>query len=121
MSRLYVYLYTMRVIFILLCLSLTSLTNTQPDVHTATWYDTTGHPKVHREYSTAAYNYLPLRSKAIVVNLSNNKSDTVEITDRMGNKSQNRIDLSKKSFGKLANHQVGRIRVKVIPIEKGSN
>jgi len=39
----------------------------------------------------------------------------------MGNKSQNRIDLSKKSFGKLANHQVGRIRVKVIPIEKGSN
>jgi len=98
----------MRVIFIILSLSLISLTNTQPDIHTATWYDTTGHPKVHREYSTAAYNYLPLRSKAIVVNLSNNKS-------------QNRIDLSKKSFGKLANHQVGRIRVKVIPIEKGSN
>ena len=111
----------MRVSVLFLWLLLISLTNSKPDVHTATWYDTTGHPRVHREYSTAAYNYLPLHSKVIVVNLSNNKSDTVEITDRMGNKSQNRIDLSKKSFGKLANHQVGRIRVKVIPIEKGSN
>jgi rare lipoprotein A len=110
-------------VFVLITLLLTSFTfdKSQTDVHTATWYDTTGHPKVHREYSTAAYNHLPLKSKVIVVNLSNNKSDTVEITDRMGNKSQNRIDLSKKSFGKLANHQVGRIRVKVIPIEKGSN
>ena len=113
----------MRVLIMFLSLSLISLTNPKPDFHTATWYDTTGHPKVHREYSTAAYNYLPLHTKVIVINLSNNKSDTVEITDRMGNKSQNRIDLSKKSFGKLDNHKVGRIKVKIIPLlnDKGSN
>ena len=107
-------------ILVFLCLCFFSFTNKneQSDVHIATWYDTHGHPKVHREHSTAAYNYLPLKTKVIVINLSNNKSDTVEITDRMGNKSRNHIDLSKKSFGKLSNHGVGKIKVRLIPLLK---
>jgi len=95
---------------------LLSFNKHQSNVHIATWYDTSGCPKVHREHSTAAYNFLPLKSRAIVINLSNNKSDTVEITDRMGKKSKNHIDLSKKSFGKLANLNSGVIRVRVIPL-----
>lgn len=106
----------MRILIILLWLLLISFNQSQ-DIHTATWYDTKGHPKVHREHSTAAYNFLPLHSKIIVINLSNNKSDTVEITDRMGNKSPNRIDLSKKSFGKLSKHKIGVIKVKIIPLK----
>ena len=108
----------MKTIVMIIGLTLSSFTLLKNDVtpttiHTATWYDTTGHPKVHREHSTAAYNHLPLHTKLIVTNLSNNKSDTVEVTDRMGNRKINRIDLSKKSFGKLANHKQGVIKVSV--------
>jgi rare lipoprotein A (peptidoglycan hydrolase) len=35
----------------------------------------------------------------------------------MGNKSANRIDLSKKSFGKLSNHKVGVIKVTIVPLK----
>lgn len=109
----------MRILFFL-CLFLFSFIDKdmQSDIHIATWYDTHGHPKVHREHSTAAYNHLPLKTKIIVINLSNNKSDTVEVTDRMGKNSRNHIDLSKKSFGKLANHGVGKIKVRLIPLLK---
>ena len=122
MSTNLVYLLTMKTILVLLLgLTFSSFTfttrNVFPNVHTATWYDTSGHPKVHREHSTAAYNNLPLHTKLVVTNLSNNKTDTVEVTDRMGNKSANRIDLSKKSFGKLANHKVGKIQVMVVPLK----
>ena len=111
----------MKTIVLILGLTLSSFTllknDVTPTIHTATWYDTTGHPKVHREHSTAAYNNLPLHTKLVVTNLSNNKTDTVEVTDRMGNKKSNRIDLSKKSFGKLANHKVGKIQVSVVPLK----
>lgn len=111
----------MKTIFLLLGLTFYSFTfttrNVIPNVHTATWYDTSGHPKVHREHSTAAYNNLPLHTKLVVTNLSNKKTDTVEVTDRMSNKSTNRIDLSKKSFGKLSNHKVGVIKVTIVPLK----
>jgi rare lipoprotein A (peptidoglycan hydrolase) len=109
------------ILVLLLGLTFSSFTfttrNVIPNVHTATWYDTSGHPKVHREHSTAAYNNLPLHTKLVVTNLSNNKTDTVEVTDRMGNKSANRIDLCKKSFGKLSNHKVGVIKVTIVPLK----
>lgn len=80
---------------------------------TATWYDTSKHPMVHREYSTAAYYDWKYRNKKfIVTNIENNKSDTVVITDKHNN-GPHHIDLSKSSFGKIANHSQGRIRVKI--------
>jgi len=79
---------------------------------TATWYDTNGHPKVHREHSTAAFNLYPKGTFLVVTNLSNNKIDTVEVTDRHG-ENKNHIDLSKDSFKKIANLREGRIKVSV--------
>jgi rare lipoprotein A (peptidoglycan hydrolase) len=88
--------------------------NSAENLHTctATWYDTQHHPKVHRNYSTAAFNHYTRGTKLLVTNVANGKSDTVEITDRHGCGSQH-IDLSKTSFGKLAQHGVGRIKVVV--------
>jgi hypothetical protein len=83
---------------------------------TATWYDTKHHPKVHRHYSTAAYCDWKYRNKKfIVTNIQNGKSDTVVITDKHG-KGPNHIDLSKSSFGKIANHSQGKIKVKITEI-----
>lgn len=79
---------------------------------TATWYDTKGHPKVHREHSTAAFNMYPKGTFLLVTNLSNNKTDTVEVTDRHS-ENVNHIDLSKTSFEKLASLREGRIKVAV--------
>lgn len=82
-------------------------------VGTATWYDTSRHPLVHREYSTAAYcDWKYKNKKFIVTNLENNKSDTVVITDRHSNGPRH-IDLSKSSFKKIAQPAQGRIRVKI--------
>lgn len=79
---------------------------------TATWYDTSGHPKVHRNHSTAAFNIYPRGTMLLVKNLSNNKVDTVEVTDKH-NAGHNHIDLSKTSFSKIASLKQGRIKVSV--------
>jgi len=94
---------------------------------TATWYDTTPHPIVRREHSTAAISKnliskldIKIGNKnnnkkgtlLIVTNLSNNKTDTVEATDKCA-AGPNHIDLSKKSFGKIANHKEGKIKVTI--------
>ncbi len=94
---------------------------------TATWYDTTPHPIVNREHSTAAISRNLIESLGIkignknnnkqgtllvVTNLSNNKTDTVEATDKCA-AGPNHIDLSKKSFGKIANHKQGKIKVTI--------
>ena len=94
---------------------------------TATWYDTTPHPIVRREHSTAAIsgnliNKLGIKignkhhekqgTLLVVTNLSNNKTDTVEATDKCA-QGPNHIDLSKKSFGKIANHKQGKINVTI--------
>ena len=94
---------------------------------TATWYDTTPHPIVRREHSTAAISRNLIESLGIkignknnnqkgtllvVTNLSNNKTDTVEATDKCA-AGPNHIDLSKKAFGKIANTKQGKIKVTI--------
>lgn len=79
--------------------------------HTATWYHTKPHPRVHREYPTAAYNFAPRGTKLLIRNILNGDSCIVEVTDRMGSNVKNRIDLSHMAFGILAKHSVGRIKV----------
>lgn len=92
----------------------------------ATWYDTSRYPIVHRPHSTAAISKNLIKKMGLTVgikhkkiqgsflmvtNLFNNKVDTVEVTDVCGN--INHVDLSKYSFGKLANHGQGKIKVVV--------
>jgi rare lipoprotein A (peptidoglycan hydrolase) len=79
-------------------------------VHHATWYHTRG-TRVHREYPTAAYNFAPRGTKLRVINVSTGDTTIVEVTDRMGNKSQNKIDLSHMAFGQISKHGHGRISV----------
>ena len=78
--------------------------------HTATWYNTNTHPKVHREHPTAAYNLVPKGTWLLVKNISTGDSCMVEVTDRhkMG---KNHIDLSHMAFGIIAKHSIGRIKV----------
>jgi len=78
--------------------------------HTATWYNTKPHPKVHREHPTAAYNLVPKGTWLLIKNLRTGDSCLVEVTDRhkMG---KNHIDLSHMAFGILAKHSMGKIKV----------
>ena len=101
-----------RIIFIPLLFLLLSFNGDKSPIYTATWYDTTGHPKVHRVHSTAAFNSYPKGTFLLVTNTSNGKFDTVEVTDRHTS-GANHIDLSKKSFSKIANLTQGRIKVSI--------
>jgi rare lipoprotein A (peptidoglycan hydrolase) len=89
--------------------------------HKATWYRTEG-TRVHKEHDsihgTAAYNFLPKGTKLLVTNIANNKSCIVEITDRMGFKGRNHIDLSHKGFGAIANHSSGTVKVIIKILER---
>jgi len=99
-----------------------SFTNSDIKHCTATWYKTSRHKRVHRDYSTAAFNLYrkeKFNSKGdkiqdgsilLVTNVSNGKSDTVVITDRHTN-TDDRIDLSISSFKKLDNHKKGKLSV----------
>lgn len=78
--------------------------------HKATWYQTEG-TRVHRPYPTAAYNFAPRGTLLHITNTINNKSCTVEVTDRMGNRKSNHIDLSHSAFGMIADHSTGIINV----------
>ena len=80
--------------------------------HEATYYNTKPHPKVHRSYPTAAYNFAPYGATLIVTNKRNMKSCIVIVTDRMGRKGRN-IDLSLSAFGLIADHATGRVNVDV--------
>jgi hypothetical protein len=84
--------------------------------HNATWYDTDG-TRVHRDYPTAAYNGVPRGTKLLVKDTKSGDSCIVEVTDRMGYKGPNHIDLSHMAFGHLAKHSVGKIKVKIKVIE----
>lgn len=86
-------------------------------IHKATWYRTDRHSKVHREHPTAAYNFVPKGTMLLITNTENGKSCVVEVTDRMGNKSPNKIDLSHKAFGMLESHSRGFIIVTIRPYE----
>jgi rare lipoprotein A len=103
-------------------ISLVSFTKSDITECVATWYDmhgasTASGVKMHRDSLTAAYNSVPLHTKLEIVNPTNNKSCIVTVTDRMGNKTPNRIDLSYKAFGEVANRSQGRINVIVIKIK----
>ena len=93
----------------------------EPIHHKATWYRTEG-TRVHKEHDsihgTAAYNFLPKGTKLLVTNIANNKSCIVEITDRMGFKGRNHIDLSHKGFGAIANHSSGTVKVIIKILER---
>lgn len=108
-------------VFLTLIILLTSSIKPS-DNHIATWYDrhgalTASGVRMHRDSSTCAYNALPMGTRLLVKNTSNNKECVVTITDRMGNKSTNRIDLSYKAFGEIANHSQGIARVIITQIK----
>lgn len=88
----------------------------------ATWYNMHGSKtasgvKMHRDSCTAAYNDVTFGTKLLVTNVSNNKACVVTVTDKMGCKNKNRIDLSYKAFGTIANHKQGKIKVTVIKLQ----
>ena len=103
-------------------LSLISFTKSDIRECVATGYNkhgalTASGVKMHKDSLTVAYNSAPLHSKLKIVNPVNNKFCIVTVTDRMGNKTPNRIDLSFKAFGEIASHKQGRIKVNVIKIK----
>jgi rare lipoprotein A len=92
--------------------------NPIPTNLTATWYNmhgakTASGERMHKDSLTAAYNYAPFGTRIKVTNLSNGKSCTVKITDRMGVKEEGKIDLSYAAFGSIAKHSEGKIRVEI--------
>lgn len=87
--------------------------NVKSNTHTATWYHTHNHPRVHRKHPTAAYNYVPIGTKLRVINVLSGDTTIVEVTDRMGDKKRNKIDLSHMAFGQISPHGYGKIVVTV--------
>ena len=87
--------------------------NFKSNKHTATWYHTHNHPRVHRKHPTAAYNYAPIGTKLRVINVLSGDTTIVEVTDRMGDKKRNKIDLSHMAFGQISPHGYGKIVVTV--------
>lgn len=77
----------------------------------ATWYHTAPHKRIHRDYPTAAMNGVPRGTQFEVTNIRNGKSCIITVTDRMGNKTPNRIDLSHHAFGLIENHKYGTCTV----------
>jgi rare lipoprotein A len=109
-------------VLILLFITLTSFIENTKKEHVATWYNMHGRisasgVRMHKDSATCAYNALPFGTKLLVTNLSNNKQTVVTVTDRMGLKTKNRIDLSYKAFGLIANHKQGKIKVSIRKIK----
>jgi len=95
-----------------------SFSGSDPIICSATWYNmhgakTASGERMHRDSLTAAYNSKPFGTRLEVTNIENLKVCTVRVTDRMGNNSPGKIDLSYAAFGKIAIHGQGRIKVKV--------
>jgi rare lipoprotein A len=84
--------------------------------HIATWYNLHGNrtasgERFHKDSLTAAYNFVKLGTYLKVTNINNEESVIVKVTDRMGNKSPNRIDLSISAFDSIANLSSGKAKV----------
>lgn len=84
--------------------------------HIATWYNLHGNKtasgeRFHKDSLTAAYNFAKLGTYLKVTNINNEQSVIVKVTDRMGNKSPNRIDLSISAFDSIANLSSGKSKV----------
>lgn len=93
------------------------------EIYSATWYNLHGHYTAsgevfHKDSLTAAYNNAKFGTYIKVTNLSNNESIIVKVTDRMGNKTPNRIDLSLCAFDSISSPSAGRLKVKLEQIEK---
>lgn len=104
---------------LLLC-GITSLllTASTTSIHIATWYDMHGRrtasgTRMHRDSLTAAYNFAKFGTIMEVTNIATAVKCTVTVTDRMGVKSSNRIDLSYAAFGCIAKRSQGRIQVRL--------
>jgi rare lipoprotein A len=93
------------------------------EIHSATWYNLHNHytasgEKFHKDSLTAAYNHAEFGTYLKVTNISNNESIIVKVTDRMGNKSANRIDLSLCAFDSISPPSAGRLKVKLEEVKK---
>jgi rare lipoprotein A len=94
------------------------LTSPAPTKCVATWYDMHGQrtasgTRMHRDSLTAAYNFAKFGTILEVTNIATAVKCTVTVTDRMGVKSSNRIDLSYAAFGCIAKRSQGRISVRL--------
>ena len=92
------------------------LVENESTTHIATWYNLHGNKtasgeRFHKDSLTAAYNFVKLGTYLKVTNISNEESVIVKVTDRMGNKSPNRIDLSISAFDSIANLSSGKAKV----------
>ena len=67
--------------------------------------------------TAATHKGYPLGSKVRVTNLSNNKSVTVKVNDRMNSKSKAVIDLSRKAAEEIDMIHSGHAKVKIELIE----
>jgi|LauGreDrversion4_2_1035121.scaffolds.fasta_scaffold109776_5 rare lipoprotein A len=93
------------------------------EIHSATWYNLHNHytasgERFHKDSLTAAYNHADFGTYLKVTNISNNESIIVKVTDRMSNKSSNRIDLSLCAFDSISPPSAGRLKVKLEEIKK---
>lgn len=93
------------------------------EIHSATWYNLHNHytasgERFHKDSLTAAYNHAEFGTYLKVTNISNNESIIVKVTDRMGNKSANRIDLSLCAFDSISPPSAGRLKVKLEEVKK---
>ena len=71
---------------------------------------------------TGACRLFPFGTKLRVTNLSNGRSVTIVVTDRIGKRfAKTRIDLSKGAFELIADLKTGIIKVEVQPINKGAS
>jgi len=103
--------------------SIKTIETSYDEIHSATWYNLHDHytasgEKFHRDSLTAAYNNAKFGTYLKVTNLKNNESIIVKVTDRMGNKSPNRIDLSLCAFDSISSPSSGRLKVKLEEIKK---
>ena len=85
-------------------------------IHSATWYNphgarTASGLKFHKDSLTCAYNFSKMGSYLRVTSYYDSSSIIVKVTDRMGNKCKNHIDLSKCAFDSIGNPNSGRIKV----------
>jgi rare lipoprotein A (peptidoglycan hydrolase) len=85
-------------------------------IHSATWYNphgarTASGLRFHKDSLTCAYNFSKMHSLLKVTNVNTNEVIIVKVTDRMGNKTPNRIDLSISAFDSIASLSSGKARV----------
>lgn len=82
---------------------------------------TTSGERYHPEKLTAAHQSLPLGTKVLVRNLTNDKEVTVVINDRCRKKSFPFIDLSRAAARKLGFFGKGTAKVAIIPLTDGES